>query len=192
MPRRTPAAGPICATVAHAHTSPSVPQLSAIEHGPGRSSAAFHALWADEPDEMYQFGCYHGACPSATIRRSLYIDDQLYTISDGELRATHMEQWNTTLVLPLHTRETLAAEGSCTLGQDALLWERVAASASDIYCNDEYYWRPCSPGDRQLGAYTCDANGWMSFNHLLHGARSCCGNSSCACETVYDECQVWF
>jgi hypothetical protein len=171
---------------------PPAAQLSGIEHGPGRSSAAFGALWNDETDHMFHFGCDHGACPSATFRRSLYIDDQLYTVSDGELRATHMGQWNTTLVLPLHTRETLAAQGSCTLGGDALPWERVAASAPDIYCGDEYYSRPCGAGDRQLGTYQCDSNGWMSFNHLLHSARNCCGNSTCACETVYDTCRIWF
>jgi hypothetical protein len=103
-----------------------------------------------------------------------------------------MGTWNTTLVLPLHARETLAAEGACTLGGAPLRWERVAASASDIYCNGDYYMRPCGPADRQLAAYTCDATGWMSFDHLLHGARNCCGNSTCACDTVYDACKVWF
>jgi len=170
-------------------------ELAAIEHAPGRSSEAWMRQWNDGSDyyNNYYSQCYSAACAAAAIRRSLYIGDELYTLSDGLLQANSMRDWKTTLALPLHSRQVLAREGSCTLEGQSLPWDRVAASGADIYCASRSYSKSeCGPADRDLVGHVCDRLGRSSFTNLLNGARNCCGNQTCACETSYAQCQIWY
>lgn len=68
------------------------------------------------------------------VRRSLYIDDQLFTISDGEIRATSLTSYALLWTSPLHLRESLAREGACTINGEPISWERTAASGPAIFC----------------------------------------------------------
>jgi len=128
------------------------------------------------------------------IRRSLYVGDDLFTISDSELRATSLVSYATTWSAPLHQTEILTKEGACTLDGDALPWLRVAASGEEIWCRPEYQSRgtACPPADRALTSRRCDLDGSRSFDALLTDAVAPCGNVSCADEVVYNPCRMWF
>lgn len=186
-------------------------QVAAIEHGPNRSNtwAVHNTRWG---------GCLSSSCAAATIRRSLYIGDDLFTISDGEVRATSLTTFASTWSTPLHVREELTKEGTCTLDGAALPWSRVAASGSDIYAyncpspttNPEpkapstvsvgrrlsYYTPPssstCTGADHALRNRQCTSAGSRSFSALLNDAVSSCGNYTCSETTSYNDCMLWF
>ena len=147
------------------------------------------------------------------MRRALYIGDQLFSISDGEIRATSLSSYLPLWSAPLHTRQTLAVEGGCILDGNALPWDRVAASGSEIYCgyttepppsppsppsypgSSSWSSSPCEPADWPLRNALCTSDASRrSFDVLLYSAASCCGSENCAsgCNTTYDGCHVWF
>jgi len=164
---------------------------AAIEHGPNRSST--HAF----PQQQREWACVSEACHSALVRRSLYVGDDLFTVSDGELRATSLSSYVTTWSAPLHHTEILAKEGGCTLDGVSLPWLRVAASGDDIWCIPadaaRYgYRQSCRPSDTALTNHRCDNDGYRSFQALLTDAVAPCGNVSCADEVVYNPCTMWF
>uniref|UniRef100_A0A7S2BRP2 Uncharacterized protein n=1 Tax=Haptolina brevifila TaxID=156173 RepID=A0A7S2BRP2_9EUKA len=154
---------------------------TAIEHGPARSSTqAF----------PQRSGCASQECNSAKIRRSLYVGDDLFTVSDSEVRATSLMSFSSTWETSLYEPEVLAKEGSCTLNDAPLPWLRVAASGDDIYCSGRY--QACRPADTALRNRFCNGDGSRSFEALLSGAIAPCGNFSCADEVVYNPCKIWF
>jgi hypothetical protein len=161
---------------------------AAIEHGPNRSH--MHS-WAQHTARQYQ--CAQDACAAATVRRSLYVGDDLYTLSDNELRATSLTSYTEVWRTALHQPEVLAAEGTCTLDGAPLPWLRVAASGDDIWC-DSRYGRTCDPADPALSQRTCSSAGSRSFDALLNNAIAPCGNLSCVPpENVsYHPCRMWF
>jgi len=111
------------------------------------------------------------------VRRSLYLDDALFTLSDSEVRATSLASLVTTWVAPLHTREVLTAEGSCLLNPSE---EERNSSA-------------CRFGDSGLQTVLCvNALAWGTYESLLREAASCCGNSTCDCPTRFNDCSIWF
>jgi len=171
--------------------------LGGIEHGPNRS----HANPSSPSDPTsYGVSCPSTACASAAVRRSLYLDDALFTLSDSEVRATSLASLVTTWVAPLHTREVLTAEGSCLLNpseeernSSALPWARVAASGANLWghgCSDS---SACRFGDSGLQTVLCvNALAWGTYESLLREAASCCGNSTCDCPTRFNDCSIWF
>ena len=166
---------------------------AAIEHGPNRSKAlAF-------PEQQRDWSCVATACESARIRRSLYIGDDLFTVSDSELRATSLTSYQTNWSASLFNVEVLAKEGSCTLDGAPLPWLRVAASGADVYCDESDTWRTvlpsgrrCHPSDTELRDKRCDGDGYRSFDNLLSEAVAPCGNVRCADQVVYQPCMKWF
>mmetsp|Transcript_47482 Transcript_47482/g.78580 ORF Transcript_47482/g.78580 Transcript_47482/m.78580 type:complete len:838 (+) Transcript_47482:50-2563(+) len=161
---------------------------AAIEHSPHRS----HTKAFPEGGECACGGCCASTpCASAMIRRSLYIGDDLYTISDGEVRATSLTSFTTgEWGAPLLEREVLVREGACSLEDVPLSWQRVAASGKDIYCNGLY--SPCRPADWALRDRECSSNGRRSFEALLNCAVAPCGNMTCVEEVRYNPCSLWF
>ena len=138
--------------------------------------------------------CASEPCEASAVRRALYIGDELYTLSDDEARATSLASYVTTWGEPLHAREVLAREGGCTLGDGgpALNWTRVAAAAPGLYCGSS----GCK-GDRGLREHRCAGDGeYRSYEALLNGASTPCGNLSCADGDVgaieYNGCALWF
>ena len=81
---------------------------AAIEHGPNRSASG---AWAHRG----RWACASDACAAAEVRRALYIGDELFTVSDGEVRATSLAHWGEAWRAPLHVRQPLAVEGTCSL-----------------------------------------------------------------------------
>jgi len=159
---------------------------AAIEHGTNRSS--HHAF----PEGGNRYVCASEECASGTIRRSLYIGDDLFTISDGQIVATSLTSFDEEWATPNHEVEVLASEGSCSLNGRSLPWNRVAASSSDIYCvGTRWDGTRCPVTDSALQGYSCTGDGWRSFESLLHGAVSPCGKLPCAQETVYNPCSMW-
>jgi len=161
---------------------------AAIEHGPNRSR--LHS-WPQGSHESY--ACAQDACAAAAVRRALYIGDDLYTVSDNELRATSLTTFTEAWRTPLHHAEVLAAEGTCTLDGAPLPWLRVAASSDDIYCEARYS-SVCRPADVALRRRVCSSAGSGSFSALLSNAVAPCGNASCVPpENVsYHPCHTWF
>jgi len=177
---------------------------AAIEHGPNRSST-----WRHGPH--YDSGCAQ-PCAAATVRRALYVGEQLFTISDGEVRATSLESYAPLWSAPLHLHEPLAADGSCTLDGASLPWARVGASGHDVWCgsvgspplppprppawpDSNGGWPTCEPADRELRYARCPSMvARRSFDALLDSAAACCGTEGCAsgCGTAFDGCRVWF
>ena len=90
---------------------------AAIEHGPNRSASD---AWAHRG----RWACASDACAAAEVRRALYIGDELFTVSDGEVRATSLAHWGEAWRAPLHVRQPLAAEGTCSLDGAPLPWAR--------------------------------------------------------------------
>jgi len=166
---------------------------ASIEHGANRSH---DSAWPANVSANHQYpmhGCLSTPCQSGAVRRSLYIGDELYTLSDDELRATSMTSWARTWMQPLHVREVLARQGTCTLNGSPIEWARVAASGPDIYwC---YEGTACL-GDQGLRGYECEPGAYRSMELLLNGALSPCGNLSCtprgAADVEYNQCVVWF
>ena len=157
---------------------------AAVEHGPNRSAAD---AWARE-----RWACASEACAAAAVRRAVRIGDELFTISDNEVRSTSLINWQQTWRAPLHARQPLAAEGTCSLDGAPLPWGRVAASDANIYCN-RYYWqgsgRFVCTADTDLTRAECVTYSTRrTFEHLLSGARAECG----ACAAEYDGCRLWF
>jgi len=159
---------------------------AAIEHGPNRSDV--HA-WSGQGG----YTCASSACDAAAIRRSLYIGDELYTLSDAEVHATSLVNFSPTWRADLHRREVLATGGRCTVDGEPLNWTRVAASGDDIYCRPGR--RGCRPSDVALRQARCDDQGARrSFDMLLYEARAPCGNLSCSGESAieYNGCVRWY
>lgn len=160
---------------------------AAVEHGPNRSAAG---AWQQE-----RWVCASEACAAAAVRRAVRIGDELFTISDNEVRATSLINWRQTWRAPLHGRQPLAAEGTCSLDGAPLPWDRVAASDANVYCNN--WGRARVSGTDPVGC-TADTNltraecvtysARRTFDNLLSGARADCS----ACATEYDGCRLWF
>ena len=160
---------------------------AAVEHGPNRSAAG---AWQRE-----RWVCASEACAAAAVRRAVRIGDELFTISDNEVRATSLIDWRQTWRAPLHGRQPLAAEGTCSLDGAPLPWDRVAASDANVYCNN---WGGARVSGTHPVGCTADTNltraecvtysARRTFDNLLSGARAGCG----ACVTEYDGCRLWF
>jgi hypothetical protein len=162
-------------------------QQAAIEHGPNRTE---EGRWRDGAGSYYA-GCSGSApCAAAAVRRSLYIGDELYTLSDSQLRATDLNTFAPTWSSPLFERQTLARNGTCSLDGAAVPWDRVAASA-DYNCGS----RSCPDADDALREATCATSAaWQSWRALLGDARTCCGTQDCrnSCPVEYNDCINWF
>ena len=166
---------------------------ASIEHGANRSHDSAWPANVSANHHYPRFGCLSTPCQSGAVRRSLYIGDELYTLSDDELRATSMTSWARTWMQPLHVREVLARQGTCTLNGSPIEWARVAASGPDTHgC---YEGTACL-GDQGLNGYECEPGAYRSMELLLNGALSPCGNLSCtprgAADVEYNQCVVWF
>eukprot|EP00320_Phaeocystis_rex_P006342 CAMPEP_0119073148 /NCGR_PEP_ID=MMETSP1178-20130426/62731_1 /TAXON_ID=33656 /ORGANISM="unid sp, Strain CCMP2000" /LENGTH=812 /DNA_ID=CAMNT_0007055209 /DNA_START=3 /DNA_END=2441 /DNA_ORIENTATION=+ len=162
---------------------------AAVEHGPNRSAAGG---WA-HAGGFYQ-PCAREACAAGAVRRAVRIGDELFTISDDEMRATSLTDWAETWRAPLHVRQPLATEGTCSLDGAPLPWARVAASSEDIYCD---HYRQHAGGiagtsctaDTNLSRAECVTySARRTFDSLLSGARAGCG----ACATEFNACRLWF
>ena len=141
--------------------------------------------------------CSYNGCSGLKILRSLYIGNDLFTLSEAQVQAHSMQDWQLSWSSPLFETQMLAAEGTCTLDGQPLPWARAAASSPDIHCNETWY--KCDAirfgdSDFALSRVQCDlwSIGGRTFNALLDGAASCCGTYACTCPTQYDKCRVWF
>ena len=54
-----------------------------------------------------------GQCPSSKVRRVLYINEELFSLSDGYIAAHSMKTWDQVWAHVLHTPQILAAESDC-------------------------------------------------------------------------------
>ena len=181
-----------------------------VEHGPNRS---------DSWDRDYN--CY-SACQASRVRRSLYVGNGLFTISDSEVRVLELDTFSHSWNAPLHSAQALAREGSCELDGHSLPWSRAAASGPDIWCGSLSSRRlseskgvtatpavpptsshrrrashnpSCGNADRSLRNAECVSySARRTLSAYLEDAKSCCGTEACAsgCNTSFNPCRVWW
>ena len=163
-----------------------------------------------------------GDCPALAIRRILWSDDELWTLSDAKIKATSMITWKDTWQGNLHARRSLMAEGDCDgLKKNGLVSNLTSARGYDLAeamamaigsgydqegkcdCLGEELDRSDAPGAWESYRHCETALGSQTYNRLGAFAGNCCsldwrGNATdclaggCPAGISYSECVVWF